>query len=228
MHNAIEKLITQNSINEVSLLAGCLKGLQPSLLWTSICLIVISFTTPLLAKTNDIYCYHYWDAAGVLDDGDVKNGMRLLKEDSHRGCDLSINVLALLYYFGEIENFPKIKIEKDFVRAVKWLRLKSVFWPTDTSGPSGQYLLSEMYRTGNGVLKDLILSHMWANIASAGGNEDARNLRDHIEKEMRYEDISIATRKAKTCLERLKKLNNQYFKKINGKKAPFLEFVGCN
>ena len=47
-----------------------------------------------------------------------------------------------------------------------------------------QFNLGFMYGQGEGVPKDYVLAHMWANLAAAQGNENAIKSRDILEKLM--------------------------------------------
>ena len=47
-----------------------------------------------------------------------------------------------------------------------------------------QFNLSTMYATGRGVPQDYVTAHMWANLAGARGDEEARELRDRLAEEM--------------------------------------------
>lgn len=60
--------------------------------------------------------------------------------------------------------------------------------------------LGVMYYEGRGVIKDLVLAHMWFNIASANGNERARTGRDAVEDELTRAEISRATELARACM----------------------------
>ena len=57
-----------------------------------------------------------------------------------------------------------------------------------------------MYATGKGVLKDSVLAHMWFSIAGANEKEEARELRDNLERDMTRAEISRATQLASLCL----------------------------
>ena len=63
-----------------------------------------------------------------------------------------------------------------------------------------QLNLGVMYATGAGALKDSVLAHMWSNIAEANGNEEAREFRDILERDMTRAEISRATELAQTCM----------------------------
>ena len=58
-----------------------------------------------------------------------------------------------------------------------------------------------MYKNGKGLKKDKILAHMWFNIASATGSEEARKSRNIIATNMTSEGIYLATAMAKECME---------------------------
>jgi len=57
-----------------------------------------------------------------------------------------------------------------------------------------------MYRDGDGVIQDFVKAHMWANIASSLGAEDAAGLRDKVANKMTPEQIGEAQRLARECV----------------------------
>ena len=76
---------------------------------------------------------------------------------------------------------------EDDAEAVRWYRLAA-----EQGRASAQFNLGGMYATGEGVLKDSVLAHMWSNIAGANGNASARKLRDSLERDMTRAEISRA------------------------------------
>ena len=73
-----------------------------------------------------------------------------------------------------------VLLAQDSPEAVRWYRLAA---------------------EGRGVRKDLGLAHMWLNIASANGEEAAKELRDNrLEDHMTRAEISRATELARTCM----------------------------
>ena len=83
---------------------------------------------------------------------------------------------------------------KDEAEAARWYRLV----PTRVAG--AQSLLGSMYALGWGVRRDLGLAYMWLNIASANGEEAARERLDNLEDDMTRAEISRATELARTCM----------------------------
>lgn len=63
-----------------------------------------------------------------------------------------------------------------------------------------QNSLGGMYATGQGVAQDYVAAHMWADIATANGNEDARVNRDSIAGRMTANEIAEAQRRATVCM----------------------------
>jgi len=63
--------------------------------------------------------------------------------------------------------------------------------------PLAQANLGGMYAEGEGLLKDYVLAHMWANLAAAQGLESASEMRDHLEKAMTPAQIAGAQRLAR-------------------------------
>ena len=85
---------------------------------------------------------------------------------------------------------------RDEVEAANWLRLAA------TQGENlAQMVLGAMYVDGRGVLKDYVLVHMWLNIASANGLEEAREHRDRVEAKLTRTQILRATELARACLQ---------------------------
>ena len=82
------------------------------------------------------------------------------------------------------------------VEAANWLRLAA------TQGENlAQMVLGAMYVDGRGVLKDYVLAHMWLNIASANGLEEAREHRDRVEAKLTRTQVLRATELARACLQ---------------------------
>ena len=65
-----------------------------------------------------------------------------------------------------------------------------------------QYNLGVMYANGTGVIQDNVYAHMWWNIASSLGDENASKDRDIIAKEMTAADISKAQELARECVRK--------------------------
>ena len=64
-----------------------------------------------------------------------------------------------------------------------------------------QFNLGVMYYNGEGVPQDLVLAHMWVNIAGTNGDETSRrNARDALESDMTPAEIRRATDLARTCM----------------------------
>jgi hypothetical protein len=56
--------------------------------------------------------------------------------------------------------------------------------------------LGELYATGNGVLRDSVLAHMWFNLAAANGEPDAARKRDVLAAQMKPAQIAEAQKLA--------------------------------
>ena len=70
-----------------------------------------------------------------------------------------------------------------------------------------QFGLAVRYATGSDVPKDLVLAHMWTNIAAANGSDDlaeiatmAGSLRDLLEFDMTRSEIRRATDLTHVCM----------------------------
>jgi TPR repeat protein len=80
---------------------------------------------------------------------------------------------------------------------VKWSTLAA-----EQGNAIAQTNLGGMYAFGQGVLKDYVYAHMWANIAAMNGNENGAKLRGLVEKEMTPADISAAQKLARECVRK--------------------------
>ena len=59
-----------------------------------------------------------------------------------------------------------------------------------------------MHHNGNGVEQNIVIAHMWFNIASANGHESAKKKRDSLEKsKMTKEQIAEAWKLARECVK---------------------------
>ena len=76
---------------------------------------------------------------------------------------------------------------------------------------SSQINLGVFYEHGRGVSKNIILAHMWFNIASINGDVDAKKNREIVQKKMKINHIEEAQDLAKICLQ--KNLKNCNFQK---------------
>ena len=59
---------------------------------------------------------------------------------------------------------------------------------------TAQALLGAMYTLGLGVPVDQVIAYMWANLASAQGDETAQQIREGAEQRMTREQIAEAQR----------------------------------
>ncbi len=64
-----------------------------------------------------------------------------------------------------------------------------------------QYRLGVMYISGNGVLQDHVMAHMWFNLANTNGIQSGGGFRDSVAAEMTLENISKAQDMARKCLD---------------------------
>ena len=65
-----------------------------------------------------------------------------------------------------------------------------------------QESLGYMYHSGDGVLQDYKMAHMWFNIAASLGDKSAAKSREIIEKKMSSSDISKAQDLARQCVKK--------------------------
>ena len=78
---------------------------------------------------------------------------------------------------------------------MKWYRLAA-----EQGFANAQNNLGVTYETGQGVLQNNILSHMWYNIASENGYKKSSEWRDEIAAKMTEADLAKALAMAKECM----------------------------
>ena len=89
--------------------------------------------------------------------------------------------LGMLYHYG------CGKVRKSHSIAVKWLKKAS-----NNGSPYAQGLLAVKYLNGNGVPQNFVKSYKWANIAASRGVEQAKKMRNRLNKIMEPEQINKA------------------------------------
>ena len=97
-----------------------------------------------------------------------------------------------LLKFGYGPVVLRLLVPQDAGEAVHWWRLAA-----DQGYAIAQYNLGVMYADGRGVPQDYVAAHMWANLAAAQGEENARELRDLLAERMSSGQIAAAQRAAR-------------------------------
>ena len=129
----------------------------------------------------------YEEGRGVLkDEAEAVRWFRLAAEQG----DLTAHLyLGVMYEEGR-------GVTKDQAEALRWFRLAA-----EQGDPTAQFQLGVMYTVGRGVLRrNLIVAHMWLNIAAANGSDTARKARDLVEKRINKKQIEQATAMARACM----------------------------
>ncbi len=70
-----------------------------------------------------------------------------------------------------------------------------------TGAPDALFELGMLYATGRDVAADLIVAHKWFNLAAARGNEEARNHRVELAREMSADQVAEAQKLAREWLQ---------------------------
>ena len=118
---------------------------------------------------------------------------RWYRRAAEQGHVLAQLALGDCYFNGE-------GVIKDKGEAAKWYRRAA-----EQGYTKGQYVLGYIYFNGEGVIKDLTLAHAWLNLASAGGDEDAKKDLKKIELEMTPNQIDEATKLVRELEKNIKK-----------------------
>ena len=147
----------------------------------------------------------YARGEGVLeDDAEAVRWYRMAAEQGHADAQY---FLGARYARGE-------GVLEDDAEAVLWYRLAA-----EGGHAEAQYFLGNIYDpdcqsgVADGVdvwlyctglvevgLDDIVLAHMWYNIAGANGHDQARRRRDSLEGEMTRAEINLASELARACM----------------------------
>ncbi len=98
--------------------------------------------------------------------------------------------LAIMYISGN-------GVKQDYKQAVHWYTKSAEHGYADA-----QMMLGILYSQGKGVPKDHVKSHMYLNIATVNGDEDAKQFRDKIVRMMSPEQIAEAQKLAREWMEK--------------------------
>ena len=82
------------------------------------------------------------------------------------------------------------------------IALRELIPPAEEGNGNAQLQLGIMYAWGHGVLQDYIRAHMWWNIASSNGYDNARRNRDKLAKKMTPSQIELAQKLARECVRK--------------------------
>ncbi|MCX6907235.1 MAG: tetratricopeptide repeat protein [Verrucomicrobia bacterium] len=82
-------------------------------------------------------------------------------------------------------------VPENEVEAAKWYRKAA-----EQNSGAAQFNLALCHASGEGVAKDYVEAYKWATLAVGQGNENAKKLREMLEKEMTPEQIAEGKRRA--------------------------------
>ena len=120
------------------------------------------------------------------------------------------NVSTLLAKLQEVEaRTPKVvskKVEekKEVVETTTDTKKINKEWQllAEEGSAMAQYKLASMYEQGEGLLKDFVYAHMWANLSATNGYAEAKDLRDALEKKMTASQMEKAQDLARECMKK--------------------------
>ncbi|MDB9751975.1 sel1 repeat family protein [Gammaproteobacteria bacterium] len=146
-----------------------------------LCTLLISFTS---------FADELSDAEDAYVRGDYTTAITSFKKLAEQGYAGAQNNLGAMYQNG-------FGTPQDYKAAIK-LYTKSA----EQGDATAQFNLGVMYGKGEGTPQDYVMAHMLWNIAAANGNEDAKEVRDIVAKEMTSEKILEAQQLAKEWMKK--------------------------
>lgn len=69
--------------------------------------------------------------------------------------------------------------------------------------PDALFELGLIYSTGRDVNVDLVEAHKWFNLAAIRGNEEAKQYRAELSREMSKADVAIAQKRAREWMKKV-------------------------
>ena len=153
---------------------------------------ILTLFIVILFSTN-VYADECADGFRAYAKHDYKLAILKFNIGAKKGNTDCLHGLGIVNYLGEgtIQNY-KTAFDFEMKAAIK--------------NAEAQFVVGIMYAEGQGVEKNLLLAHMWSNIAIANGIENAKRLRDSLVNKMTNEEIATAQEMAKECS--LKNYNN--------------------
>ena len=112
---------------------------------------------------------------------DQKEALKLYRMSAEQGESQALALVGVMYYEG------LGGVLQDYKEAVKWYRKAA-----EQGSIAAQFNLGLMYAKGQGVIKDNVMTHMYWNIAAAGGDKKAKKGRGMVETQMTPSQIEKA------------------------------------
>jgi hypothetical protein len=117
----------------------------------------------------------------------INDGIKWLSLSAKQGYDMAQYCIGMTH----------IKWNDNYESGVGWLKMAA-----EQSNSIAQYELGKIYLNGVGVIKDIIKAYKWLDIAGNNGQQDAKKLRDCIEKEMTSAQITDAQKLKKEWVKK--------------------------
>ena len=124
---------------------------------------------------------------------DDKAAVQWYRRAAEQGHALAQSNLGVMYDQGK-------GVLQDDKAAVQWYRRAA-----EQGNAGAQYNLGLMYANGKGVPQndqDDVYGHMWTNIAASGGEKNAVEFRNLVEKRMTRSQIAEAQKLARECVRK--------------------------
>ena len=98
---------------------------------------------------------------------------------------------------------PEVETKKEVVANKTDTKKINTEWQllAEEGSAMAQYKLASMYEQGEGLLKDFVYAHMWANLSATNGYAEAKDLRDALEKKMTASQMEKAQDLARECMK---------------------------
>jgi len=137
----------------------------------------------LSAEQGDASAQNNMGAMYLMGTGVVQNYKEAIKwftKSAEQGEDIALNNLGLIYYDGNAG------VEHNYKEAIKWYTKSA-----EQGNTEAQTQMGVMYNKGQGVPENLIMAHMWINIAVGNGGNGAE-IRETLETRMTKDQIAEA------------------------------------
>lgn len=123
----------------------------------------------------------YEDAIQALDQADLSESLRLLRQAGEEGHTGAQAILGEWYTSGYLQ------IRADPAEAARWYRMAA-----EQAHPEARFHLAGFYERGFGVDRDAVQAHLWYALAARAGHADAPARRDDLTTRMSAAELNRA------------------------------------
>ena len=148
-------------------------------------------------KTKDSVSADFQAGLDAYKKGDYATSLKIYRAAAEQGDIMAQFTLGGLY--TSPGKFRRHGVTQDYKEAAKWFRLAA-----EQGEDIAQFMLGQIYRNGKGVTRNLVIAHMWFNLAATNGDKKTREVAkknmEAVAEQMTSEQITKATELGRECI----------------------------